>query len=55
MQHPLMKIFLLLKMEKSELLKSEPDLKWKTKILAKCFQMKNINTEDIIRVFGILK
>ena len=39
----------------SELLKSEPDLKWKTKILAKCFQMKNINTEDIIRVFGILK
>ena len=27
----------------------------KTKILAKCFQMKNINTEDIIRVFGILK
>lgn len=39
----------------SDLFKSEPDLKMKIKILAKCFQIKGISVQKIIEVFGLIK
>ena len=39
----------------SDLFSSEPDLKWKIKILAKCFQIKGISAQKIIEVFELLK
>ena len=39
----------------SDLFKSEPDLKMKIKILAKCFQIKGISAQKIIEVFGLIK
>ena len=35
----------------SDFFTSEPDLKWKIKILAKCFQIKGISAQKIIEVF----
>ena len=39
----------------SDLFNSEPDLKWKIKILAKCFQIKGISAHKIIEVFSLIK
>ena len=39
----------------SDLFNSEPDLKWKIKILAKCFQIKGISAQKIIEVFALIK
>ena len=39
----------------SDLFTSEPDLNWKIKLLAKCFQIKGISAQKIIEVFKLLK
>ena len=39
----------------SDLFSSEPDLNWKIKILAKCFQIKGISAHKIIEVFKLIK
>ena len=39
----------------SDLFNSEPNLNWKIKILAKCFQIKGISAQKIIEVFELLK
>ena len=39
----------------SDLFNGEPDLKWKIKILAKCFQIKGISAQKIIEVFSLIK
>ena len=39
----------------SDLFSSEPDLKLKIKLLAKCFQIKGISSQKIIEAFGLIK
>ena len=39
----------------SDLFNGEPDLKWKIKILAKCFQIKGISAQKMIEVFSLIK
>ena len=39
----------------SDLFASEPDINWKIKLLAKCFQIKGISAQKIIEVFNLIK
>ena len=39
----------------SDLFDLEPNLDWKIKILAKCFQIKGISAQKIIEIFGLIK